>query len=138
MADLLINGRDAFLVWGVRMGDKFLDVLGASAPMKELIENKSRLEHGKRVITTNPRLDSREITLAFTIEGETPSDYSDKKKRFYEELYKVKMTIQVPENRAEVYHLNYLGKSANYGQSLDRTFGKLSVKFEEINPTIRD
>lgn len=136
--ELIINGRDAFLVWGVRMGDKFLDVLGASVPMKELIENKSRLEHGKRVITTNPRLDSREITLAFTIEGETPSDYSDKKRRFYEELYKVKMTIQVPENGDEVYHLNYLGKSANYGQSLDRTFGKLSVKFEEINPAIRD
>lgn len=136
--ELIINGKDAFLVWGVRMGDKFLDVLGASVPMKELIENKSRLEHGKRVITTNPRLDSREITLAFTIEGETPSDYADKKRRFYEELYKVKMTIQVPENGDEVYHLNYLGKSVNYGQSLDRTFGKLSAKFEEINPTIRD
>lgn len=138
MADLIINGRDAFLVWGIRMGDKFLDVLGASVPMKELIENKSRLEHGKRVITTNLRLDSREITLAFTIEGETPSDYSDKKRRFYEELYKVKMTIQVPENGDEVYHLHYLGKSVNYGQSLDRTFGKLSIKFEEINPAIRD
>lgn len=138
MADLIINGRDAFLVWGVRMGDKFLDVLGASVPMKEFIENKSRLEHGKRVIATNPRLDSREITLAFTIEGETPSDYSDKKRRFYEELYKVKMTIHVPENGDEVYHLNYLGKSATYGQSIDRTFGKLSVKFEEINPAIRD
>lgn len=136
--ELLINGRDAFLVWGVRMGDKFLDVLGVSVPMKEFIENKSRLEHGKRVITTNPRLDSREITLAFTIEGETPSDYLDKKRRFYEELYKVKMTIQVPENGDEVYHLNYLGKSAAYGQSLDRTIGKLSVKFEEINPAIRD
>lgn len=138
MSDLIINDRDAFLAWGVRMGDKFLDVLGASVPMKELIENKSRLEHGKRVITTNPRLDSREITLAFTIEGETPSDYADKKRRFYEELYKVKMTIQVPENGDEVYHLNYLRKSANYGQSIDRTFGKLSVKFEEINPAIRD
>lgn len=138
MADLIINNRNAFLVWGVRMGDKFLDVLGASVPMKELIENKSRLEHGKRVITTNPRLDSREITLTFTIEGETPSDFADKKRRFYEELYKVKMAIQVPENGDEVYHLNYLGKSATYGQSLDRTFGKLSAKFEEINPAIRD
>ena len=48
MADLLINGRDAYKTWGVRMGDKFLDVLGASLPMKEFIENKSRLEHGKR------------------------------------------------------------------------------------------
>lgn len=138
MADLIINGRDAFLVWGVRMGDKFLDVLGASVPMKEFVENKSRLEHGKRIITTNPRLDSREITLAFTIEGDAPSDYVDKKKRFYEELYKGELTIQVPENSDEVYHLIYLGKSAIYGQSLDRAFGKLSVKFEEFNPSLRD
>lgn len=138
MADLIINGRDAFLVWGVRMGDKFLDVFGASVPMKEFVENKSRLEHGKRVITTNPRLDSREIILAFTIEGNTPSDYADKKKRFYDELYKGGVTIQVPKNSDEVYHLIYLGKSVIYGQSLDRTFGKLSVKFEEINPAQRD
>lgn len=138
MAELIINGRDAFWAWGVRMGDKFLDVLGASVPMKEFIENKSRLEHGKRVTTANPRLDSREITLAFTIEGETPSDYLDKKKQFYDELYKGEITIQVPENGDEVYHLLYLGKSVTYGQSLDRTFGKLSAKFEEINPAIRD
>lgn len=135
MIELLINGKDAYLEWGIRMGDKFLDALGASVPMKEFIENKSRLEHGKRVLLTNPRLDSREITLTFTIEGETPSDYADKKKRFYDELYKVKMTIQVPENGNEVYHLNYLGKSISYAQSLDRTFGKISSKFEEPNPS---
>ena len=49
MIDLLINSKDAYVTWGVRMGDGFLDALGASAPMKEFIENKSRLEHGKRV-----------------------------------------------------------------------------------------
>lgn len=138
MADLIINGRDALQVWGVRMGDKFLDVLGASSPMKEFIENKSRLENGKRVIVANPKLDSREITLGFTIEGETPSDFKDKKKQFYDELYKGEITIQVPENGNEVYHLTYLGKSATYAQSLDRTFGKCSMKFCEYNPAKRD
>lgn len=135
--ELIINGKDAFQEWGVRMGDKFLDVLSAPAPMKEFIENTSRLEHGKRVTVTDAKLNSREVTLTFTIEGETPSDYADKKKRFYDELYKVKMTIQVPENGDEVYHLNYLGKSISYAQSLDRTFGKISSKFEEPNPSLR-
>ena len=55
MADLLINGRDAFQVWGVRMGDNFLNSLGTPIPMKEFIENKSRLEHGKQIITIAPR-----------------------------------------------------------------------------------
>ena len=74
MADLLINGRDAYKTWGVRMGDKFLDVLGASLPMKEFIENKSRLEHGKRVIINNPKIDEREITLSFTRSEEHTSE----------------------------------------------------------------
>ena len=45
MAELIINGREALKEWGVRMGDNFLDVLGAPVPLKEFIENKSRLEH---------------------------------------------------------------------------------------------
>lgn len=65
------------------MGDKFLDVFGASLPMKEFIENKSRLEHGKRVIINNPKIDEREITLSFTIEGNSKSDYQAKKKGFF-------------------------------------------------------
>jgi hypothetical protein len=67
MNELLINGENAYTTWGVRMGDGFLDVLGASSPMKEFIENKSRLEHGKRVIINNPKVDEREITLSFKI-----------------------------------------------------------------------
>ena len=30
MPDLLINNKDAYATWGVRMGDGFLDALGAS------------------------------------------------------------------------------------------------------------
>lgn len=40
MTDLLINEKDAFATWGVRMGEGFLDVIGASAPMKDFISNK--------------------------------------------------------------------------------------------------
>ena len=137
MAYLLINNKDAYTIWGVRMGEGFLDVLGASSPMKEFIENKSRLEHGKRVIINNPKVDEREITLSFTIEGNSQSDYQAKKKAFFEELYKGAVDIQVPANSNEIYHLIYLGKSVTYAQSLDRTFGKISAKFNEPNPANR-
>lgn len=137
MTDLLINGRDAFQVWGVRMGDNFLNSLGASVPMKEFIENKSRLEHGKRIIATTPKLDEREITLAFTIEGNSQSDYQTKKIAFFEELYKGIIDIQIPAINNDIYHLIYLGKSITYAQSLDRTFGKCSMKFCEPNPSLR-
>lgn len=135
--DLLINGKDAYTFLGVRMGEGFLDVLGASSPMKEFIENKSRLEHGKRVIINDPKIDEREITLSFTIEGNSQSDYQAKKIAFFEELYKGVVDIQVPANSNEIYHLIYLGKSVAYAQSLDQTFGKISAKFNEPNPANR-
>ena len=137
MADLIINGVDAYRQWGVRMGDNFLDSLGAAVPMKEFIENKSRLEHGKRVITTNPKLDERELTLVFTIEGGSQSDYQDKKTAFYKELYKGEVTLQVGDGSSDVYHLIYK-RSVSYGQSIDRTFGNISVKFNEPNPADRE
>ncbi len=137
MSDLLINTQDAYTTWGVRMGEGFLDVLGASSPMKEFIENKSRLEHGKRVIINDPKIDEREITLSFTIEGNSQSDYQAKKKAFFEELYKGVVDIQVPANSNEIYHLIYLGKSVAYAQNLGRTFGKISAKFNEPNPANR-
>lgn len=137
MTELIINGKDAFQEWGVRMGDNFLDVLNAPIPMKEFIENSSRLEHGKRVSVANAKLDSREITLTFTIEGQSESDFLDKKSLFYNELYKGKVDIHIPDNGSEIYHLIYRGKSISYAQSLDRTFGKFSIKFEEPNPSNR-
>lgn len=136
--DLIINGKDAYDTWGVNMGDNFLDALGASAPMKEYIQNESRLEHGKRVTTSNAKIDSRELTLCFTITGDSQPDFQLQKKSFYDELYKGSMVIKIPKVNDEVFYLNYLGKSVAYAQSIDRAFCKVSSKFEEPNPTKRD
>lgn len=137
MADLLINGKDAYASWGIRMDIGFLDALCAPASMKEYIENESRLENGKRVFTGNAKLDSREVTLSFTLTGKSQEDYRTKKKAFYDELYKGAMTIKVPADSTDVYNLVYLGKSISYAQNTARTFGKLSIKFLEPNPTNR-
>ena len=136
--DLIINGKDAFSTWGVRMGDGFLDAIDGFNQMKDYIENESRLEHGKRVITDNVKVDSREITLQFTIEGNSESDYRTKKKAFQTEMEKGAINIKVPVLGNEVYKLVYLGKSVSYGLSLDRCFGKISSKFEEPNPMDRN
>lgn len=68
---------------GRKMGNSFIEALYAPSPMKEVIENKSRLEHGKRVIYNNRKVDERELTLTFTIEGTSQSDYISKYKDFY-------------------------------------------------------
>lgn len=135
--ELIINGKDAWTQWGVNMGEGFIDTLDAPLPMKEYIENESRLEDGKRVLTSNVKKDSREITLSFTITGTSESDYRSKKKAFETELYNGALTISVPKISSDVYHLIYTGKNVSYGLSLDRCFGNFSAKFEEPNPSDR-
>lgn len=137
MADLLINGKNALETWGVRMGSGFIDALDTPLTMKEYIENESRIEHGKRILVSKPKIASRTITLSFTIEGESASDYQAKKKAFEEELYKGDVVVKVPDNSSDVYHLVYKGNCTSYGHNTLRTFGKFSAKFEEPNPTNR-
>ena len=137
-ADLIINRKDALETWGVRMGDGFLDAIDGFNEMKDYIENESRLEHGKRMITDNAKVASREITLQFTIEGSSEGDYRSKKKAFQTELKKGAVNIKVPALGDEVYKLVYLGKSISYGLSSDRCFCKISSKFCEPNPIDRD
>lgn len=135
--DLIINNKDAWSTWGVCMGDGFLDTIDSFNEMKDYIENESRLEHGKRVITDNAKVASREITLQFTIEGSSQSDYRTKKKDFQAELEKGSVNIKIPALGTDVYKLVYLGKNVSYGLSLDRCFGKVSSKFCEPNPANR-
>lgn len=135
--DLTINNKDAWNTWGVRMGDGFLDAIDGFNEMKDYIENESRLEHGKRVITDNAKVDSREITLQFTIEGSSENDFRSKKKAFQSELEKGAVNIKVPALGSEVYKLVYLGKNVSYGLSMDRRFCKVSSKFCEPDPTDR-
>ena len=137
MAELLINGKDALSVWGVRMGSGFIDALDTPLSMKDYIENESRKEHGKRILAVEPRISSRSVTLPFTIEGNSRSDYQTKKKLFESELYKGVITIQIPENSDDVFKLVYKGQCASYGQNKTRTFGKFNAKFEEPNPSNR-
>lgn len=135
--DLIINGKDAWTAWGVCMGDGFLDAIDGFNEMKDYIEDESRLEHGKRIITDNAKVASREITLQFTIEGSSESDYRTKKKAFQAELERGTVNIKIPDLGTDVYRLVYLGKNVSYGLSLDRCFGKVSSKFCEPNPMDR-
>lgn len=134
MADLIINGFDALQQWGVRMGDGFIDALFAPEPLKEFIENKSRLQHGKQVLYNNPRIDERDVTLVFTLEGRSPDDYLSKYAAFKAELQKGKVEIRVPALGNDVYRFTYL-RSASFGLNISRTLSKISVKFNEPNPS---
>lgn len=136
MEDLLINGKDAYVEWGIKMGSEFLDALGAFPTIKDYVENESRLEDGKRVTAISPKIAASDITLTFNIEGKTHNDFIEKKKSFIDELIKGDVTIQVPKNGNEVYHLLYQ-RGTSYAQNIMRTACKVACKFTEANPANR-
>ena len=137
MADLLINGEDAYAKYGVSMGNGFLNSLGNPVDMKDDVENESRLEHGKSILIKNRRVASRLFNLEFTIRGETPLDYRTKKKAFLTLLYNGMITVKVPDDSDDVYHILYKGTSQTYAQSRSRCFCKMTLRFEEPNPMNR-
>lgn len=136
--DLLINNKDAWTTWGVMMGSNFLETLDGFNEMKDFISNESRIEHGRRVVINNPKVAAREITLQFTIQGKTKSDYRENRNAFQEELENGRVDIIVPELGTQVYKLVYTGKNISYGLSRSRCFGRFSGKFIEPNPKDRE
>lgn len=132
MNEIIINGKNALSEFGIRMGDDFLNTLLTPVSMKDFIENKSRLEHGKQVLYHNPRVDERDLTLTFYLEGDSPEDHMSKYKAFLEELLKGQVVISVPV-LGETYKLTYQ-KAASFGLNTTRTFSKIAVKFNEPNP----
>lgn len=135
--ELIINGKDAYTIWGIRMGDGFMNALLAPSTLKPMIENKSRLEHGKRVIVHNPRIEEREITLSFAISAQTSQQYHMRRDSFYAELYKGNVEIRVPALGGQTYRLIYQGKSSTYAENRQHTHGSISIKFIEPNPQNR-
>ena len=136
MADLLINGKDALVEWGVRMGDNFLDVLNGYYPMKDYITNNDRTQDGVQYVGV-PKVNERNITLNFTMEGNSASDFNAKNMAFIEVMRGGDIVIQVPEDSPAVYHLKYTGKNCTFARNTERTFAKIGLAFIEPNPTNR-
>lgn len=136
MTELIINGKDAYQEWGVRMGEGFLDTLNGYYPLKEYITNNDRTQDGVQYFGA-PKVNERSLTLNFTIEGSDKDDFTVKNRAFAEMMRKGDVTIQVPADRSDVYHLKYTGKSCTFARNVERTFAKIGLAFIEPNPTNR-
>lgn len=136
LGDLYINNQDAWGQWKVAMGDNFIENLLVPAGNKEFIENESRLENGKRVITTNPKVASRDVTLTFNIHGDTTTEYLTNYAAFVAVLQAGAVKIRVPAINM-VFNLIYK-KSTSFNLGRARMDSSLAVKFEEPDPTDRN
>lgn len=134
--DLFINNTDATRL-GIAMGAGFLGNLLSPAALKEFVTNEDPAKDGKDIIIENPRLAARELTLTFTILGDSPQDHIQKYNSFVTLLQQGQINLRVPALGPEIYHLKYSGVSGSYSLSKDRTTSNLTVKFEEFNPANR-
>lgn len=140
--------KDAWSEYGIRMGDGFADALHAPLTPKDVVENESRNQHGRRVMfnTDKVRMAAREVTLTFRIHGENRAEMQVLRNRFQNEmLYRLSVAVKMPKfdngNDATdsdiIYYLRYLGKSVSYGESLGGTSSFITAKFAEDNPMER-
>lgn len=135
---LYINGEDAYLTYGVTMGESFISNLDTPLALKEYIKNEMRNANGTQYVTSAPpKVASREVTLNFYIQADTETEYRANRDAFLAVLMRGAVNLFVPVLN-ETYRLLYTGKNVTYGLDLSRSFAKIGAKFIEPDPTNRN
>ena len=133
---LYINGKDAYLTWGIFLDETALSTLMTPAPNKEFISNKYRSKDGKSVIKHNPRLDEREITLPFNMTAKDSDTFMMNYARFCEEvLAKGELVIRTRFQPHVWYRCIYL--SCTQFSQFIQEMAKFSLKLNEPDPSDR-
>lgn len=133
--ELYINGKDAYTEWGISMDDTALSALMTPAPNKNLIENKSRLEHGKRVVCANFKKDERNLTLQINLTAPDKNTFFARYDSFCEELAAGVLEIKTKYQPDIIYKTIYLSCS-QFSQFM-QGIGKFILKLNEPNPSDR-
>lgn len=134
--DLFINGKDAYDNWGIIMNDTSLSALMTPAPNKAFIENKSRLEDGKRVVASNPKKDERNLTLQIEIVAPDKDTFFARYDSFCNELDTGILDIKTKYQPNVTYRTIYL--SCSQFSEFMQGIGKFVLKLNEPNPKNRD
>ena len=134
--ELFINNKDSYDNWGISMDTSSLSALMTPAPNKEFIENKSRLEHGKRVIAASPKVDERNLTLTINLTAKDENEFFEKYDSFCPELATGVLNIRSKYQPDIVYRTIYL--SCNQFTQFMRGIAHFSLKIVEPNPMDRN
>lgn len=136
--NVTINGKDAKRTWGIVFDSSAISSLMTPAGMKNYIENSSRTEHGKRVLTNDKlaKVDSRTVTLTFALCANSENNFFEKYASFCEEIQRTgKLEINLSVQPTVVYKLLY--KSCTQFTQFNNRLAKFGLKCEEPNPKDR-
>lgn len=133
---LYINGKDAYLTWGIFLDETALSALMTPAPNKEYVTNKYRTKNGKEVFKYNPRLDERDITLPINMTAKDTDTFMTNYARFCDEvLAKGELVIRTRFQPNVWYRCIYLS-CTQFSQCI-REMAKFSLKLNEPDPSDR-
>lgn len=127
---------DAYDTFGLKMNTSFVPNLFAPRPMKKVIENVSRMQHGKRVVVNDRKYETRDVTLNVVIWGDDKVSYRANRDKFLEYIESGMIALRIPSRSSEVFHLLYLD-SSSYAEDYWGTYGSMAIKFNEPNPNDR-
>lgn len=136
IGELFINGKDAYTTWGITIDETSLSALMTPAPNKDLIENKNRLEHGKRVINANPKKDERNLILQINLTAPDRDSFFTRYDSFCNELDTGILEIKSKYQPFVVYRTNYI--SCQQFSQFMQGIGKFMLKLNEPNPKNRN
>lgn len=135
--NVTINGKNAKTTWGIVFDSSSISALMTPAPAKDRIENESRLEHGKRVITANPKVDARtNIQLTLSLYADSETEFFSKYDSFCAELEAGALNIIVSSRPTVVYKCLY--KSCKQFTQYNNRLARFTLTVEEPNPKDRN
>lgn len=130
--------KDLFTEYGISLDETAVTKLMTPAPNKEVVENKSSLQHGKRVTreTSDTRKEDRNVSLGINFIAASQADFLTKYGKFCTEIldegfFDIK-TAYVPDT---IYRLTFI--DCPQFQEFDRRMAKFTLNVNEPDPTNR-
>lgn len=134
--ELFVNGKDAFLAWGVCLSDASLCTLVEPEPLKDAVSNKSATENGKQVCREDsPMVDERDMTLFVQLYATSRDELFSRLVAFKKELKKRRVEISTRFEKGVVYRCDY--RSCKQFKSYFKGMATFSLALNEPNPANR-
>ena len=133
--ELFINGKDAFLTWGIYLDSAGLSALLTPAPNKEPVTDSSRIRNGVDVISSDPKKDSREVNLPINLSANSRGDFFLKYASFCEELDKEVITINVSYLPSTYFKFRY--RNCQQFSEFKLEVAQFILRLTEYNPADR-
>jgi len=130
-----INNLDAFAEWGVVLPDTSVSQLMAFAPLKPFVSNKTRLDDGTQVITTDAKVDERDLTLVFYVKASTQAQFNHRIDALGTVFRNGSFTLWIAERANDYYRLIY--QSCSQFTQFNGRLAKFTLKVTEPDPTDR-